>query len=152
MTATTHEQFMAQAIELSRQAREAGNHPFGALLAVDGRVILTAQNSVNTAHDTTHHAELNLVSAATRQFDAATLARAVLYTSTEPCVMCAGAIFWAGISTVVYGCAAETLGALAGGALVIPCRDIFTRGNPQVQVIGPILEAEAAQLHQDFWQ
>lgn len=149
---TIHEPFIRQAIALARQARDNGNHPFGALLVHNGTVLLTAQNTVNTGHDVTHHAELNLVSQASRRFSSAQLAQSRLYTSTEPCAMCAGAIFWTGIRVVVYGCAALTLAEITGGgSLLIPCRQIFQHGVAPTQVIGPILEAEARQVHEGFW-
>ena len=146
-----HEALIRRTIELAAVAREKGNHPFGALLVLDGRILLTAENSVNSDSDVTAHAELNLVSMATRQLDPAILAQVALYTSTEPCAMCAGAIFWAGIPTVVYGCSAETLGDMVGGSFVVPCRHIFSFGVRQVEVIGPILAEEAAAVHAGFW-
>jgi len=146
-----HEQFIRTSIELAAEARRKGNHPFGALLVAGGRVLLTAENSVNTDRDITHHAELNLVSLATHQLDPAILAQATLYTSTEPCAMCAGAIYWAGIPTVVYGCSAETLGEMAGASFVIPCHHIFAFGTREVKVIGPLLTTEAAAVHTNFW-
>jgi tRNA(Arg) A34 adenosine deaminase TadA len=104
-----HEQF----IELAASARKNGNHPFGALL-VDGtgHVILTAENTALTTHDPTRHAELNLVQLACGTIPPDTLAKATLYTSTEPCIMCCGAIHWARISLVVDGCSAKTLGSI----------------------------------------
>ena len=146
-----HEELIRRTIELAAAARGKGNHPFGALLVLDGRILLSAENTVNTDHDITCHAELNLVSRATRQLDPAILAQATLYTSTEPCAMCAGAIYWAAIPTVVFGCPAETLGEMAGASFVIPCRDIFGFGTRQVEVIGPILPEEAAAVHVGFW-
>ena len=143
--------FIREAITLAAQARQHGNHPFGALLVYDGKVILTAENTVNTENDQTRHAELNLVSMATRQFDSEILADSILYTSTEPCAMCAGAIYWTGIRIVVYGYSAELLGGMAEGGLVIPCREVFTRGSQVVEVIGPILEDEAKKVHEGFW-
>ena len=137
--------------ELAAVARSKGNHPFGALLALDGRVLLTAENSVNSDHDLTRHAELNLVSEAARRLDPAILSAAALYTSTEPCAMCAGAIYWAGIRTVVFGCAAETLGEMAGANFVVPCRHLFGFGSSDVEVIGPVLAEEAAAVHRGFW-
>jgi len=145
------EELMRICIELALKAREKGNHPYGALLALDGRILLTAENSVNTDHDITCHAELNLVSLATRQLDPGTLAKTTLFTSTEPCAMCAAAMFWAGIPSVVYGCAAETLGEMTGGSFVIPCRHIFSFGNREVNVAGPILPEESAAVHDGFW-
>lgn len=146
-----HELYVKQAIALAQAAREHGNHPFGALLVRENRVVLTAENSVMSSRDVTHHAELNLVSQASRQFSAQEMAEMTLYTSTEPCAMCAGAIYWAGMRTVVFGCSAETLGRLAGGSLVIPCTTIFAHGAQPTQVIGPILEHEAEKVHHGFW-
>ncbi len=145
------EEFMQKAIDLAAQARENGNHPFGALLVLDGEVVLTAVNTVNTDHDVTSHAELNLVSAATRQFSREALAKMTLYTSTEPCAMCTGAIYWAGIRAVVYGCPAETLGAMATGSFVVPCREIFARGFEETAVTGPMMEETAVSVHDGFW-
>jgi tRNA(Arg) A34 adenosine deaminase TadA len=147
-----HEPFIRQANRLAKEAVAHGNHPFGALLVQEGDVILTARNTIITDHDITRHAELNLVSLASRQFDAATLAQCTLYTSTEPCAMCAGAIFWAGIPTVVFGCSAVALSQLTGGgSLAIPCPEIFERGNRETAVIGPILEEEGLQIHKQYW-
>lgn len=151
-TLVNKEAFMRQAIALSQRAVERGNHPFGALLVRDGEVLLSAENTVHTEHDATHHAELNLVSAASRQFDAATLAESILYTSTEPCAMCAGAIVWANIGTVVYGCSAEKLGDLTTGTFVVPARELYARSLRHITVIGPVLEDEAYAVHEAYWR
>ena len=147
----TQDLFMREAIRLAYQARHSGNHPFGALLVYEGDVVLTAVNTVNSMSDVTCHAELNLVSEACRLFTLEQLSEMVLYTSTEPCAMCAGAIVWAGIPTVVYGCSAERLGEMAGGSFVVPCRRLFAIGGVETAVIGPVLEDEAAQVHDGFW-
>lgn len=146
-----HDALIRVTFELAAAARRKGNHPFGALLAQDGRILLTAENSVTSDNDLTRHAELNLVSEAARLFDPELLANVTLYTSTEPCAMCAGAIYWAGIPEVVYGCPAETLGALAGGEFVVPCRRLFSFGAREVKVVGPILVEEALVVHEGFW-
>jgi tRNA(Arg) A34 adenosine deaminase TadA len=91
-----HERFAREAIELARQARAAGNHPFGALLVIDSEVVLTAQNTVFTDRDPTAHAETNLVSRAIRELSPDRIRRSVLYTSCEPCAMCVGKMYWAG--------------------------------------------------------
>jgi len=147
-----HDIFIRQANGLAQEAVAAGNHPFGALLVLDGEVILRGQNTVETRRDVTHHAELNLVSEATRRFDPEVLKRVTLYTSTEPCAMCAGAIVWSGIRHVVFGCGAITLGALINSPFVIPSAEIFSRATPPVRVTGPILEEEGVQIHNDFWR
>ena len=104
-----HQHFIQQTYQLARRAVQNGNHPFGALLQIDGEVVLTQMNQVITSGDVTGHAELELVRKASVAFKHEELTRAVLYTSTEPCAMCSGAIFWSGIGTVVYGCSAKKL-------------------------------------------
>ncbi|WP_327064579.1 nucleoside deaminase [Kitasatospora sp. NBC_01250] len=145
------------AIELAASARAHGNHPFGALLADSGGgVLLTAENTVLTDHDVTAHAETNLVRQASRALAPAQLTEATLYTSTEPCAMCAGAIYWSGIRRVVYALAATELNAIAGvdpdePVLDLPCRQVFAAGGNSVEVSGPHLFEEAAAVHTGYW-
>ena len=150
-TLKTHEQFTRQAIALAGQARGAGNHPFGALLVVDGEVVLTAMNSVNSDRDPTAHAETNLVAAAIQQLSPNQLGRAVLYTSCEPCAMCVGKMYWAGIRSLVYALSAEDLAVLAGPDFLVSCRDLFARATEAVTVVGPMLVDEARTVHLGFW-
>jgi tRNA(Arg) A34 adenosine deaminase TadA len=147
-----HETFLRQSIELSRQARSAGNHPFGALLVLDDRLVLTAMNSVNTDRDPTAHAETNLVAMAIRQLSADQIRRGTLYTSGEPCAMCVGKMYWAGLRTLVYALPAVELAALAGGEFVVPCRELFARARQPVEIIGPLLVDEARAVHDGYWR
>ena len=117
----------------------------------DGEIILTAENTIHSDRDPTRHAETNLVIQASQIFDTKTLSDSILYTSTEPCAMCAGAIYWAGIRTVVFGCSNQTLIEIAGPGLSISCRDIFAGGAQPTEVIGPVLEDEATAVHKAFW-
>ena len=148
---TEHVTFVRQCIDLAAQAVRLGDEPFGALLVADGQVILTARNLVATESDQTRHAELVLISEACRRFSAEKLARATLYASTEPCAMCCGAIYWAQIPRVVYGCSAVVLSSLTHGSLVIPSRQLFSKGRRHVEVLGPVLEAEALAVHRSYW-
>ncbi len=147
---------LRQAIEVARRAREHGNHPFGALLADEqGHILLEAENTVNTEHDCTGHAELNLMRLAYRRYSFEELSRCTLYTSTEPCPMCAGSIFWGGVGRVVYALGEEGLYAMTGDSpdkLVLACRDIFARGGRPIEVLGPLLQEEARQVHIGFWE
>ncbi len=148
-------QLLRQAINVARRAREHGNHPFGALLADEqGNVLLEAENTVITGHDCTGHAELNLMRLASQRFSAEVLSRCTLYTSTEPCPMCAGSIFWGGVGRVVYALSEDGLYAMTGDSpdkLLLSCRDVFARGGRPVEVLGPALEQEARQMHVGFW-
>ena len=146
------EAFVRQSLTLARTARAAGNHPFGALLALDGAVVLTALNTVCTSADPTAHAEVNLVAEAIRRFRADEIRRAVLYASCEPCAMCVGKIYWAGIRSVVYALPTEELAAMAGGSFVVPCRELFVRAKDPVSVIGPLLVDEARAVHEGYWK
>lgn len=145
------EALVRQVIALAREAREAGNHPFGSLLVLDGAVVLTARNTVHTDRDPTAHAETNLVAEAIRRLSPDEIARSVLYASCEPCAMCVGKMYWAGIRTVVYALPAAELATLAGGSFLVPCRDLFTRAKDRVVVIGPLLVDEARAVHEGYW-
>jgi len=149
---------LRSAIGVAQRARDHGNHPFGAVLADSaGRVVLEAENTVNTERDKTGHAELNLVRQATQRFSEQELAGYTMYASTELCAMCAGATFWAGIGRVVYALSEPELYAIAGHSpnqLVIPCREIFARAGRKTEVHGPSAELDGAAraVHADFWR
>lgn len=145
------ERFLRQAIELAISARAHGNHPFGALLVINDRAALLAENTVNTERNPTAHAELNLIERAVREFSAVDLTSATLYASCEPCAMCAGAIYWAGVRQVVYALGSEELARLAGGDFLVPCRELFRRAKQRVEVAGPFLSEEARRVHEGYW-
>ncbi len=153
-----HETYLRRAIELAQRAREHGNHPFGALLVSQtGEVLLGAENTVVTESDVTGHAETNLVREASKRFSSDVLKAATLYTSTEPCAMCSGAVYWSGISRVVYALSEEGLLELTGNndenpTMHLPCREVFKSGQRPIEVIGPMLEAEAKRVHEGFWR
>jgi tRNA(Arg) A34 adenosine deaminase TadA len=151
MRAKNHESLIRQCYDLARQAVANGDHPFGALLVYEGEVVLTAVNTVHSNHDVTRHAELNLVSQASRLLSYTALTESLLYTSTEPCAMCAGAIVWAGIRAIVYGCSGTSLGQITGGTFVVPSRQLLAKANQPIQIVGPVLEAEGFAIHQDYW-
>lgn len=109
-----------------------------------------------TESDATGHAETNLVRLASRAYARTGLAQTTLYTSTEPCAMCAGAIYWSGIGAVVYALAGSELLILTGDdpqnpSLALPCRDVFAAGRRPVEVRGPYALPEAREVHRGFW-
>ena len=144
------ERFVRRCFELARQAVEAGNHPFGALLTREDTVLLEDRNTVGT-DGVTGHAELNLVRRALAEIGRDALTECTLYTSTEPCAMCAGAIYWARIPRVVFGCSVEGLASVTEGTLVMPCREVFARSDRRVAVTGPVLPEDALDVHREFW-
>ena len=144
------------AIAVSRSARANGNEPYGAVLIdSDGAILGSAENTQVTARDCTGHAETNLLREASQRIDRATLARATLYASGEPCPMCAGAIYWSGVGRVVYALSVDSMLALAGpGAdeLLLSCRDVLARGTRTIEVLGPLLEDEARRVIEESMQ
>jgi tRNA(Arg) A34 adenosine deaminase TadA len=148
--------FLRQAITVSERSRADGNHPFGAVLVINDEVVLEAANTVRTTRDATGHAETNLLRQASMTIPAALLANATLYSSCEPCAMCAGALYWTGIRRLVYALSEERLYALTGAnnenpTMRLPCREVLSRGQRQIEVAGPALEDEAARAHLGFW-
>jgi tRNA(Arg) A34 adenosine deaminase TadA len=149
-------ELLNRAIELARLARAAGNHPFGSLVvAADGRVLVEAGNTVSV-DGPTGHAETNAVRAVVGT-DGGVLRASTLYTSTEPCAMCAGAIYWSGIGRVVYALGEDDLRSLTGDdpanpTLALPCREVFARGQRPTIVEGPALKDEARDVHRGFWR
>jgi tRNA(Arg) A34 adenosine deaminase TadA len=147
---------LKRAIDLAGEARKGGNHPFGALLAGPAStVIAEAKNTVETGRDPTGHAELNLVRL-TGHLGADVLAPTTLYTSTEPCAMCSGGIYWAGIGRVVFALAETELLSFTGAdprnsTLALPSRSVFAAGSRPVDVVGPIAVAGAREVHEGFW-
>lgn len=149
---------LRQAIRIAEEARARGAHPFGALVAdAHGNVIARAgNNSLPPDGDPTQHAELRAVAEASRRLAPEALARCTLYTSAEPCCMCAGAVYWANIGRVVYALSEHTLLGLTGDhpenpTFSLPCRDVFARGQRRIEVVGPLIEDEAARAHHGFW-
>jgi tRNA(Arg) A34 adenosine deaminase TadA len=149
-----HEILIQRAYELAIAAVENGNHPFGALLASGPTrqdIVIESMNTVHTNNDVTRHAEMELLRKASKQLGAEKMAELTLYTSTEPCAMCTGAIYWSTVSRVVFGCSAALLGEIAGDSFTIPCREIIASGERDIEVVGPILESQGAAVHKSYW-
>ena len=153
-----HERFLRRSFDVARRAGTNGNHPFGAILVdAAGSVLLEAENGFLPDRDMTAHAERLLATQAAKKFEPKFLADCTLYTSAEPCAMCAGAIYWVGIGRVVYGLSERRLKAMTGAheenpTLDLPCRTVFAAGQRSIEVIGPLLEDEAAALHAGIWR
>src|SRR5215471_14024795 len=150
--------FLRRSFDVARRAMRNGNHPFGAvLIGRDGTVLIEAENGYMPSHDGTAHAERLLATQACTTLDAQTLRGATIYSSAEPCAMCSGAIYWAGIGRLVYGLSEHRLRAFTGNhpenpTLNLPCREVFNSGQRPTEVVGPLLEDEAAALHEGVWQ
>ena len=155
-TATPQDQqFLTQVLALAQRSRDQGHHPFAAMVVgADGTVIVEAMNA--SSSDRTAHAEMNALRQASSHHSPAELAGATLYSSAEPCAMCAGGTYWSGVGRVVYALSEASLLQLTGSdpenpTLSLPCRDVFARGQRPTEVVGPLREDEARQAHAGFW-
>jgi tRNA(Arg) A34 adenosine deaminase TadA len=149
---------LRRTFDLAQDSKVRGRHPFAALVAdSDGNVIVaTGNNSMPPEGDPTQHAELAAAAQASKLLSPAALALCTLYSSAEPCCMCAGAIYWTGIGRVVYALSEHSLLELTGAhpenpTFSLPCREVFARGQREILTFGPMLEDEAAKAHEGFW-
>ena len=149
--------FLRRSFDIARRAMTHGNHPFGALLVdQSGTVLIETENGYMPSHDGTGHAERLLATQACTTIAPDALRKATLYSSAEPCAMCAGAIYWAGIGRLVYGLSEHRLRTLTGNhpenpTLDLPCREVFASEQRSTDVVGPLLEDEAAAVHEGVW-
>ena len=156
-TAERDEHFLRQSFAVAHRALTHGNHPFGAILVdADNNVLIETENGYMPGRDGTAHAERLLATQACTTLPAEILKGATLYSSAEPCAMCAGAIYWAGIGRLVYGLSEHRLRAVTGNhpenpTLDLPCREVFRSGQRATEVLGPMLEDEAEALHAGVW-
>jgi tRNA(adenine34) deaminase len=150
--------YLRQAIGLADLGRSRGNRPFGAVLvSPSGDVMGEAWCNTTETGDCTGHAETSLVRAVSPRYTRDVLAQATLYSSGEPCVMCAGAIYWSNIRRVVYGIDAWRLRAFRGERLdqrdaELSCRDVFEASPYAIECIGPALIEEASRSHVGAWK
>ena len=159
MDYTTDIRNLKRCVEISWQSRANGNTPFGALLAdKEGNILLEQPNVEITEKKCTGHAETQAVERASQLYSREFLKDCTLYTTAEPCAMCAGAIYWAGIGRVVYGMTEKELLAQTGAdpqnpTFDLSCREVFARGQKEIEVVGPFPELveEIAEVHKGYW-
>ncbi|MCZ6516716.1 MAG: tRNA adenosine(34) deaminase TadA [Gammaproteobacteria bacterium] len=142
------EGYMSEALNLARQAGEAGEVPVGALLVHNDTVLARAWNQPITVNDPTAHAEMLVLRKAASQLENYRLLGTTLYVTLEPCPMCAGAMVHARVSRLVFG-AVDTRGGAAGSMCDIARSDVL---NHRLEVTGGVQAAESAALLQEFFQ
>jgi tRNA(Arg) A34 adenosine deaminase TadA len=142
-----HEPFIRQTYELALSSGKKGNNPFGALLVYQGKVILTAENTVIADKDETNHAETNLLVKARRELSAEVIKQSTLYVSTAPCTMCSTVMWYMGIRKVVYGVSYPAFAKVAGFKdQGLPCDQVYRNNGTVLEWVGPVLEEEGLQV------
>jgi tRNA(adenine34) deaminase len=139
----TDEYFMREAFIEAEKAFEAGEIPVGAVIVWKNRVIGRGHNLTETLNDPTAHAEIQAITAATHTIGGKYLTECVLYVTLEPCVMCAGACFWAQIGTVVYGADDDKRGYSLVGQNIL---------HPKTRIIKGVMKEKSAELLKTFFQ
>ena len=155
----SHEYYLERCIEVSKHSREAGNTPFGALLVdAEGNILMEQENVEISTHKATGHAETQLIERASMEYSKEFLWNCTLYTTAEPCAMCAGAMYWANIGTVVYAMTEERLLQMTGSheqnpTFTMTCKEVFAKGQKKIKVEGPFdsLAEKAAEVHFGYW-
>ena len=137
------ERYMQMALDEARKAYDKGETPVGAVVVCRNRVVARAHNLTETLTDVTAHAEMQAITAAANTLGGKYLTDCTLYVTVEPCTMCAGAIGWAQLPRIVYGCSDEKRGysLYAPHAL-----------HPKAQATSGILEEKCRRLMQDFFR
>jgi len=142
--------FLKRAIELAFIARNKGEDPFGAVLVKDGEIVYETHDGCIESSDPTLHAERRVISEYCKKEKIISLEEYELYSSTEPCSMCSGAIHWAKISKVVYSVTQEMLQEKSGGKPKIGCEEILNSGNRKIEIIGPLLSQEGLKVYDGY--
>jgi len=143
--------YLKLCLKLAKLSIKKGNHPFGAILVFKNHIVATSENKVISLNDITAHAELLLIQQAQKILTKSEIAQSTIYTSTEPCSMCSGAIYWSGLKHVVYGVSNKHLSQIVGGSLEISCKEIFRKGTRNIKVDGYDQYIEFSNIHKNFW-
>lgn len=141
--------FMKRAFELACIGMSRGDSPIGAVLVKDGRIICEFANTIKTDSDPTMHGETGLISYAGHVLEKSLWEGATLYTSLEPCIMCTGSIYWAGIRTVVYGGTTRKPDGSAWGPERLRLHEVYKRFGWPMTVRGPLMDEEQIKIRND---
>lgn len=144
------ELFLRRAIELAHSSRQNGERPFGAVLVVGDQIVAESGDGCRTLSDPTAHAELRVISDYCQASKLIHLDGYTLYSVAEPCVMCSGAIKWAGISRVVFSVPQSMLQTVSGGIPKPSCASLVNSGGRHIEVCGPYLLHEGLAVYEGF--
>jgi guanine deaminase len=136
------EYFMRLAIEEAKK----GDAPYGTVIVKDHQVVAAAYNTVRRDSDPSAHAEINVIRSLTAQLKKPSLEGYCIYTTGEPCPMCATACVWAGISEIIYGASIADLIAIHQGQISISCEEVIAKSFREIKVTKGILRKDCLEL------
>ena len=143
------ESFLRRAIQLAQQARENGQEPFGAVLVKNNEIVAEGENQIYATSDPTAHAENILIRDYCQKNKIMNLEGFSLYCSTEPCMLCSGAVFWAKITKIVFSVSQKMLQKISGGSTKTNCRTLL-KPHPWIEIIGPLLIEEGLKVLEGY--
>lgn len=145
------ELFMKRAIELSKQAVEHGNEPFGAVLVKNGKIVFTNENQIYSRHDPTFHGEAGLLREFCAQTEITDLHEYTMYSSCEPCFMCSGAMVWVKLGRLVYGASNNDLEELLGNEGCNCSKMVFDNSFWHPEVTAGVLKEESLVILEEYF-
>jgi tRNA(adenine34) deaminase len=139
-----HEQFIQEALIEAKK----GDLPYGAVIVKDNEIIMRGYNTAQTDNDVSAHAELNVLRAFTKKYGYSldALSGYTLYTTCEPCPMCAAACVWAGVSQIVFGASSQQVKELGQEQINLACKTVIDQGFQNIEVVGGILDEKCLEL------
>lgn len=143
------EYYMRQALKEAQKAYDEGEVPIGAVIVMQDKIIARAYNQVEKLNDSTAHAEIIALTSAFNFLGSKYLPEATLYVTIEPCLMCAGALYWSKIARVVYGATDEKHGALT---LSTSGEGKGVRFHPKTEIVSGVCKDECSALIKKFFK
>ena len=144
-----HEKFMREALIEAQK----GDLPYGAVIVKDNEIVIRGYNTAQTDNDVAAHGEINALRSFTQKYGYSldALKGHTLYTTCEPCPMCAAACVWAGVSTVVYGASTKQLIDLGTKQIDLSCKTVAEKSFQNIEVVGGILAEECLELFRKIY-
>lgn len=144
------EHWMTLAIETARRGIAAGQSPFGAVIVKGNDLVAATHNIVWRTTDPTAHAEVTCIREAAKSLNTISLAGCRMYTTTEPCPMCASAIHWSGLDSVAWGATIADADLAGFRELIMPCQRLLSEGGSTVKTYPGLLNSQCAALFQEW--
>lgn len=142
---------MSLAIDAARRGIASGQTPFGAVIVRGGELVATGHNNVWSWTDPSAHAEVVCIRGAAKAMGAIDLVGCEMYTTCEPCPMCAAAIHWANLDAVHFGARIGDAAAAGFRELTVPIEELYSMGGSEVRIGAEVMRAECARLF-DEWK
>lgn len=139
-------EMMRRAIDIAKKHHTDGGHAVAAIITKGDKIIAEAFTTIRRDNDPTCHAEMNAIRSAAHELHSPSLEGCYIYTTYEPCPMCASAIIWARISGVIFGAKMEDETPTHPQRIKIPCADIFAKGKPSVEIFSEFMRDECRKL------